>query len=78
MVNFDGEFVSKPINEWNDNMNTFYNAKAMNTFFFAFNNMEFTRVKNCKTTFEIWKLLEVTHKKTSQVKDSRLSNLTPH
>jgi hypothetical protein len=38
--------------------------------------MEFIRIKYCKTTIGIWKLLEVIYEGTSQVKDSRLVSLT--
>jgi hypothetical protein len=38
-----------------------YNTKAMNAFFYALNHVEFTRVKNYKITFGIWRLLEVTN-----------------
>lgn len=38
-------------------------------FFFALNHVEFSMIKNFKTTYEIWKLLEVTYEVTSQVND---------
>jgi hypothetical protein len=48
----------------------------MIAFFCTLNHVEFTRVKNYKMVFEIWKLMEVTHKETSQVKDYKLISLT--
>ena len=67
-MNLDGNITTSLLSEWDDKQKKMhsYNAKAMNAFFFSFfffalNHMEFTRVKNCKTTFEIWKILEVTH-----------------
>jgi hypothetical protein len=32
--------------------------------------MEFTRVRNYKMTFEVWKFLEATHKRISEVKEN--------
>lgn len=32
--------------------------------------MDFTKVRNYKMTFEVWKLLKVTHEKISQVKEN--------
>lgn len=60
------------------NKNGMYNyaIKEINAFFCALNHIKFTIVKKCKTTFEIQKLLKVTHDGTSQVKEFRLISLT--
>jgi hypothetical protein len=59
----NGEVCLKPISERGDKKKKkiyIFNAKAMIAFFLTFNHVEFTMVKNCKRTFEIQKLLEVT------------------
>ena len=38
---------------------------------------EYNRIFQCKSTKEIWRLLEVTHEATSQVKESKI-NLLVH
>ena len=77
-ISLDGEVYLKPISEYDDKEKKRYdyNAKAMIAFFCTLNHVEFTRVKNYKMVFEIWKLMEVTHKETSQVKDYKLISLT--
>jgi hypothetical protein len=59
----NGEVCPKPISEQGDKKKKkihIYNDKAMIAFFLALNHVEFTMVKNCKRTFELQKLLEVT------------------
>ena len=51
------------------------NAKAMNALFCALDKNEFNRVSTCETAFDIWHTLEVTHKGTSRVKESKINLL---
>ena len=36
---------------------------------------EYNRICQCKSTKEIWKLLEITHEGTNQVKESKINSL---
>ena len=60
--------------EWNDlEKKTFsLNARAMNALFCALRKNEFNHVSTCETAFDIWHILEITHKGTSRVKDSKI------
>src|SRR5574338_332479 len=51
------------------------NAKAMNMLFCALDKNEFNRVSICKTGYEIWNTLKVTHEGTNKVKQSKISML---
>ena len=68
---------SLPMNDWNElEKKTFaLNAKAMNALFCALDKNEFNRVSICETVFDIWHTLEVTHKGTSRVKESKINLL---
>ena len=44
------------------------NAKAMNMLFCALDKTEFNRVSVCKSAYEIWRTLKVTHEGTNKVK----------
>ena len=52
------------------------NSKAMNILFCSLDRNEFNRVSVCKTAYEIWKTLQVTHEGTSKVKQTKISILT--
>ena len=39
------------------------------------NRNEYNRISQCKTTKEIWRILEITHEGTNQVKDSKVRTL---
>ena len=52
------------------------NYKAINTHYCALNPTEFNRISMCKTAKEIWDKLKVTHKRTSQVKKSKIALLS--
>ncbi|CAL9097919.1 unnamed protein product [Musa textilis] len=67
----------KPTNEWSDLEKRSFslNAKAMNALFCALDKNEFNRISTCKTVFEIWRTLEITHEGTSRVKDSKVNIL---
>ena len=49
------------------------NFKAINTLHCALNPTEFNRISTCKIAKEIWDKLKVTHKGTSQVKESKIT-----
>ena len=44
------------------------NSKAMNILFCSLDRNEFNRVSVCKSAYEIWKTLQVTHEGTNKVK----------
>ena len=48
----------------------------MNILFCSLDRNEFNRVSICKSAFEIWKTLQVTHEGTSKVKQTKISILT--
>ena len=67
----DGVLVPKPKKEWNelDRRNFQLNAKAVFTLQCAMDRNEYNRICQCKSAKEIWRLLEITHKGTNQVKE---------
>ena len=71
--------VPKPKQEWDeyDRRNFQLNAKAVFTLQCAMDRNEYNRICQCKSTKEIWRLLEITHKGTNQVKESKI-NLLVH
>ena len=52
-----------------------FNPSAINYLYCALSNDEFNRVSMCRSTYEIWKTLEVTHEGTNQVKEAKMSML---
>src|SRR5574338_505254 len=52
------------------------NSKGMNILFCSLERNEFNRVSVCKSAYEIWKTLQVTHEGTSKVKKTKISILT--
>ncbi|RVW70107.1 hypothetical protein CK203_062283 [Vitis vinifera] len=75
----DGVLVPKPKQEWNelDRRNFQLNAKAVFTLQCAMDRNEYNRICQCKSAKEIWRLLEITHEGTNQVKESKI-NLLVH
>ncbi|KAL6323226.1 hypothetical protein AAG906_029233 [Vitis piasezkii] len=67
----DGVLVPKPKKEWNelDRRNFQLNAKAVYTLQCAMDRNEYNRICQCKSAKEIWRLLEITHEGTNQVKE---------
>ena len=51
------------------------NSKAMNILFCALDKNEFNRISVCKTAYDIWNTLKITHEGTSKVKQSKISML---
>ncbi|KAL6336581.1 hypothetical protein AAG906_025136 [Vitis piasezkii] len=77
----DGVLVPKPKKEWNelDRRNFQLNAKAVFTLQCAMDRNEYNRICQCKSAKEIWRLLEITHEGTNQVKDERVKiNILVH
>ena len=71
--------VPKSEKNWNanDKMIAQLNAKAINVLYCSLNVYEFNRISTYKLAKEIWIKLEVTHKITGQVKESKI-NLLVH
>ena len=71
--------VPKPKKEWNelDRRNFQLNAKVIFTLQCAMDRNEYNITCQCKLAKEIWRLLEITHEGTNQVKESKL-NLLVH
>ncbi|RVW25638.1 hypothetical protein CK203_114658 [Vitis vinifera] len=67
----DGVLVPKPKQEWNelDRRNFQLNAKVVFTLQCAMDRNEYNRICQCKSAKEIWRLLEITHEGTNQVKE---------
>ena len=70
----DGIMVPKPRNEWDerDRRNVSINAKAIYILQCALDRNEYNIICNCKSTKEIWNLLEITHEGTNQVKECKI------
>ena len=58
-----------------DKKNMTMNAKANNVLTCALGKNEYSRVSSCSSTYELWKLSEMTHKRTSEVKKSKINLL---
>ena len=52
------------------------NYKAMNNLFSSLDKNEFNRVSICKSAYEIWRIVQVTHEGISIVKQTKISMLT--
>ena len=74
------EYVEPTIDfaQWTTEQKTVaqHNSKAMNILFCSLDRNEFNRVSVCKSAFEIWRTLQVTHEGTSKVKQTKISILT--
>ena len=66
----DGVMVPKPKQEWDerDRRNFQLKAKAIYTLQCSMDRNEYNRICQCKSAKEIWRLLEITHEGTNQVK----------
>ena len=69
--------VPKPKQEWDklDKKKVQLNAKVVYILHYAIYRNEFNHVWQCKSAKEIWRLLEITHEGTTQVKESRINIL---
>ena len=50
-------------------------AMGLNILFCTVNQEQFNRISNCNTSHDAWHTLEVTHKGTSQVKETKINML---
>ena len=75
----DGVMVPKPKQEWDERDRRIFqlNAKVIYTLQCVMDRNEYNRICQYKSAKEIWRLLEVTHEGTNQVKDSKI-NLIVH
>ena len=73
----NGVMVPKPKHEWDelDRKKVQLNAKAVFILYCAIDRNEFNCIWQCKSAKEIWRLLEITHEGTKQVKESRINIL---
>ena len=73
----NGVIVPKPKQEWDelDKKQVQLNAKTVYILRWTIDRNEFNHVWQCKLAKEIWKLLEITHEGTNQVKEFRINIL---
>ena len=73
----DGVMVPKLKQEWDesDRRNIQLNAKVVYTLQCSMDRNEYNRICQCKSAKEIWRLLEITHEGTNQVKESKITLL---
>ena len=71
--------VPKPKKEWDehDRRNFQLKAKTVYTLQCSMDRNEYNRICQCKSVKNIWRLLEITHEGTNQVKESKI-NLLVH
>jgi len=65
------------VNTWTDaqKTNASNNSKAMNVLYCALDKNEFSRIMMCKTAYDIWHMLQITHEGTTKVKQTKISIL---
>lgn len=69
--------ISKKIDEYDekDNKNMTHNYQAMDILCCTLDAIEYSCVSGCETANAIWKLLEITHEDTNQLKESKMGTL---
>ena len=74
------EAMRKPEILWDANEDKLasQNSKALDAIFNAVTPQEYKRISNCVSAQEAWKILEVTHKGTGDVKKKKDSNAQLH
>ena len=72
--NVDGNKIQKPLEEYNDKENKEFqlSSRAIYIFVCVTDKTEYNRICQCKTTKDVWRILEITHEGTNQVKDSKV------
>ena len=55
-----------------ENRNFQLNSRTIYILICATDRNEYNRISQCKTTKEVWRILEVIHEGTNQVKDSKV------
>ena len=70
----DGGKIRKTLDEYNEeeSRNFQLNSRAIYILVCAMDRNEYNRISQCKTAKEIWRILEITHEGTTQVKDSKV------
>ena len=70
----DGIKTQKPLEEYDDSENKKFqiNSRAIYILECAMDMNEYNRISQCKTAKEVWRILEISHEGTNQVKDSKV------
>ena len=70
----DGGKIRKTFDEYNEEENRKFqlDSRAIYILVCAMDRNEYNRISQCKTTKEIWRILEITHEGTTQVKYSKV------
>ena len=70
----DGIKTQKSLEKYDDEENKKFqfNLRAIYIFVFAMNRNKYNRIRQYKTAKEVWRILEITHEGTNQVKDSKV------
>ena len=70
----DGGKIRKTFDEYNEEESIKFqlNSRAIYILVCAMDRNEYNRTSQCKTAKEIWRILEITHEGTTQVKDSKV------
>ena len=71
---FDGSKIQKPLKEYNDKKNKEFqlNSRAIYILVCAMDRIEYNRICQCKTVKDVWRILEINHEGTNQVKYSKV------
>ena len=71
----DGIPSIKDLDEMNEveELGFIENQKSVYMLVNSIDRNEYNKIRHCRTTKEIWRLLEITHEGTNQVKESKLS-----
>ena len=74
----DGCKIPKTLDKDSEDKNRNFqlNSTAIYIIVCAIDKNQYNRISQCKTTKEVWRILEVTHEGTNRVKDSKVS-ITP-
>ncbi|XP_038701819.1 uncharacterized protein LOC119998540 [Tripterygium wilfordii] len=69
--------VEKTRDEWTEDDKRMFscNTKAMNFLYCALSRSEYNHISACESAKHIWRMLEVKHEGTDQVKDSKINML---
>ena len=70
----DGGKIRKTLDEYNEEESRKFqlNSRAIYILVCVMDRNEYNRISQCKTVKEIWRILEITHEGTTQVKDSKV------
>ena len=71
--NVDGSKIQKLLEEYSDEENKEFqlNLRAIYILICAIDRTEHNRIFQCKMTTDVWRILEITHEGTNQIKDSK-------